>query len=137
MNYLGIFRQIRTLRNPSIFNTFVYSEPEAYSEAWYIPGFWITSRRDISRALVYSRFWITLRSSGKGENGVTAEGSEFWYTGINQFILKKMDNIHFIQADSWYTYILTHFFKALILWTFLCNKLILQYNPSRHLLAQS
>ena len=50
--YLGIFKHIRTLRNPtSIFNTLVYPEPEAYSEPWYVQV------SELPRGEAYSEPW--------------------------------------------------------------------------------
>ena len=46
--YPGIFR---TVCNPVIFRTQVYSEPEAYSETWYVQS------PSIFRTLVYSKPW--------------------------------------------------------------------------------
>ena len=50
-----------------------------------------------------------IKCAASCEKWATAEGSEFSYTVINQFIVKKMDNFYFIQIDSLYTYILLSF----------------------------
>lgn len=44
-------RQTRVLRTRDIFRTLVCSEPEAYSEPWFIQGIGIFRIRDIFRTL--------------------------------------------------------------------------------------
>ena len=87
---LSYIQNLRHIQNPGIFRFLNYPEERHIQR----PGIF----RVLNNPYEFG--------DGVAEKRAIAEGSEFWYTVINQFIVKKMDNFHFIQIDSLYTYIL-------------------------------